>query len=132
MRKRIALSIQLCLQDLPRTFPANAWVNSAEGQAALRRVLLAFSVHKPDVGYCQSMNYLAGMLLLCLDLAEERAFWVIVALIDDNGERSLVFSPLLTEGFCKHLLAFDSMSSAVSIIRLSTCMQQPVDPRQSV
>ena len=72
-------------QDLPRTFPLNAWVGSAEGQGALRHVLLAFSVHKPDVGYCQSMNYVAAMLLLCLDLSEERAFWVMVALIDDNG-----------------------------------------------
>lgn len=76
----------LVAQDLPRTFPSNAWVGSAEGQSALRNVLLAFSVHKPDVGYCQSMNYLAAMLLLCLDLAEERAFWVMVALIDDNGQ----------------------------------------------
>lgn len=73
-------------QDLPRTFPSNAWVGSAEGQSALRHVLLAFSVHKPDVGYCQSMNYVAAMLLLCLDLSEERAFWVMVALIDDNGQ----------------------------------------------
>ncbi|KAL0039855.1 hypothetical protein WJX77_010029 [Trebouxia sp. C0004] len=71
--------------DLPRTFPANAWVSSPEGQSALRHVLLAFSVHKPDVGYCQSMNYVAAMLLLCLDLSEERSFWVMVALIDDNG-----------------------------------------------
>ena len=74
------------LQDLPRTFPLNAWVGSPEGQDALRRVLLAFSVHKPDVGYSQSMNYVAAMLLLCLDLSEERAFWIMVALIDDNGQ----------------------------------------------
>lgn len=73
-------------QDLPRTFPSNAWVGSAEGQGALRNVLLAFSVHKPDVGYCQSMNFVAAMLLLCLNLSEERAFWVMVALIDDNGQ----------------------------------------------
>ena len=32
------------------------------------------------------MNYVAAMLLLCLDLSEERAFWVMVALIDDNGQ----------------------------------------------
>ena len=31
------------------------------------------------------MNYIAAMLLLCLELSEERAFWVMVALIDDNG-----------------------------------------------
>ena len=80
------------MQDVPRTFPHNAWVASAEGQASLRRVLLAFSVHKPDVGYCQSMNYIAAMLLLCLELSEERAFWVMVALIDDNGAPLLMRS----------------------------------------
>ena len=48
-------------------------------------MLLAFSVHEPEVGYCQSMNYVAAMLLLGMDLDEEKAFWAMVALIDDNG-----------------------------------------------
>lgn len=90
----------LVVQDLPRTFPANAWVGSAEGQSALRNVLLAFSVHKPDVGYCQSMNYLAAMLLLCLDLSEERAFWVMVALIDDNGQCGLCLHTCCLSSVC--------------------------------
>lgn len=75
----------LCVQDLPRTFPHNSWVAGGDGKSALRRVLLAFSVHKPEVGYCQSMNYVAAMLLLGMDLDEEKAFWAMVALIDDNG-----------------------------------------------
>ncbi|KAK9867521.1 hypothetical protein WJX84_007024 [Apatococcus fuscideae] len=70
--------------DLPRTFPLNAWVAGSAGQTALRRVLLAFSMHKPTVGYCQSMNYIAAMLLLVLNKCEEDAFWVLVALIDDG------------------------------------------------
>lgn len=37
------------LQDLARTFPANDYMSTEEGQAALRRVLLAFSVHQPQV-----------------------------------------------------------------------------------
>ena len=72
-------------QDLARTFPSNTWMCTAEGQAALRRVLLAFSVQNPKVGYCQSMNFLAATLLLALDRAEEKAFWVLVCLIDDGG-----------------------------------------------
>ena len=72
-------------QDLARTFPSNAWMATAEGQATLRRVLLAFSVQNPRIGYCQSMNFLAAMLLMALDQAEERAFWVLVCLIDDGG-----------------------------------------------
>lgn len=38
------------LQDLPRTFPGHAWLQGPEGQAALRQVLVAFSVHNPKVG----------------------------------------------------------------------------------
>lgn len=37
--------------DLMRTFPTHPWVASGEGQAALRRVLLAAAVHNPAVGY---------------------------------------------------------------------------------
>ena len=58
---------------------------SEEGEEALRHVLLAFSVHAPRVGYCQSMNYLAAMALLACARDREAAFWILVALIDDNG-----------------------------------------------
>eukprot|EP00887_Chlorella_sp_A99_P001441 scaffold8.g1441.t1 len=71
--------------DTPRTFPANAWVQSGEGQEALARVLYAFARHKPDVGYCQGMNYVAALLLLVLGRAEEDAFWVLASLIDDDS-----------------------------------------------
>jgi hypothetical protein len=48
---------------------------------SLRQVLYAFSVHCPHIGYCQSLNYIAGMLLLFLD--EEQAFWMLVTIIED-------------------------------------------------
>ncbi|KAK3705395.1 hypothetical protein LTR37_013368 [Vermiconidia calcicola] len=41
---------------------------------ALRRVLQAFAVHNPMIGYCQSLNFIAGLLLLFLDEDEEKAF----------------------------------------------------------
>lgn len=47
-----------------------------EGQASLRRVLKAYSLHDPDVGYCQGMNFIAGMLLTIV--SEEEAFWMLV------------------------------------------------------
>lgn len=46
------------------------------GQAALRRVLRAYSYHDRDVGYCQGMNFIAGMFLT--QLSEEEAFWLLV------------------------------------------------------
>lgn len=39
----------------------------------------------PQVGYCQGLNYLAGMLLLVMQRDEERAFWVLVSLLDEGA-----------------------------------------------
>lgn len=41
---------------------------------SLRRVLQAFAVHNPGIGYCQSLNFIAGLLLLFLDEDEEKTF----------------------------------------------------------
>ncbi|KAK2761200.1 hypothetical protein FQN54_001721 [Arachnomyces sp. PD_36] len=42
---------------------------------SLRRVLYAFSLHNTKVGYTQSLNFIAGLLLLFLP--EEKAFWML-------------------------------------------------------
>lgn len=42
---------------------------------SLRRVLYAFALHNPNVGYTQSLNFIAGMLLLFMP--EEKAFWML-------------------------------------------------------
>ena len=93
------------MQDLPRTFPGeNRWLASPEGQEALRRVLLAYSVHNPTVGYCQSMNYVAAVLLLVLEMSEEDTFWLMVVLLDGAAAScsfpalSLLSGPLGTPG----------------------------------
>ncbi|KAM0321577.1 hypothetical protein ACHAQA_010067 [Verticillium albo-atrum] len=44
--------------------------------SSLRRVLRAFSIYNPRIGYCQSLNFLAGLLLLFLK-TEEQAFWLL-------------------------------------------------------
>ena len=51
--------------DVPRTFPDHPLFapDSPEGEVgrgALRRVLRAYAMHDPAVGYCQSLNYIAG------------------------------------------------------------------------
>ncbi|OAQ31875.1 TBC-domain-containing protein [Linnemannia elongata AG-77] len=84
-------------RDLHRTFPENINFKSqitkqqdggtslsTENVAAiqsLRRVLLAFSLHCPTIGYCQSLNYIAGMLLLFMN--EEQSFWTLSVIIQN-------------------------------------------------
>nr|POF03894.1 gtpase-activating protein gyp3 [Quercus suber] len=44
---------------------------------SLRRVLQAFAVHNPKIGYCQSLNFIAGLLLIFLDQDEEKSFTLL-------------------------------------------------------
>ncbi len=64
------------------------WTTSAEASGKLQRILVAYSVHMPSVGYCQGMNYLAAMLLLVLKADEVNAFWVLVSLLGEAGRSS--------------------------------------------
>ncbi|KAL1929458.1 hypothetical protein VTP01DRAFT_1596 [Rhizomucor pusillus] len=80
--------------DLHRTFPDNAYFECTVKEdttvdpgsnprlSALRRILLAFSLCAPHIGYCQSLNYLAGIFLLVIQ-DEESAFWMLVTTIQD-------------------------------------------------
>ncbi|RDW86854.1 putative GTPase activating protein (Gyp3) [Aspergillus mulundensis] len=80
-------------RDLHRTFPDNVHFKPEQtGQPgfdngaasvivetemirALRRVLYAFAIHNPQIGYTQSLNFITGLFLLFLP--EEKAFWML-------------------------------------------------------
>ncbi|KAF8395039.1 hypothetical protein HHK36_018978 [Tetracentron sinense] len=67
-------------KDLPRTFPGHPALDE-DGRNALRRLLTAYARHNPSVGYCQAMNFFAGLLLLLMP--EENAFWALMGIIDN-------------------------------------------------
>ncbi|KAL8140477.1 hypothetical protein V2J09_006498 [Rumex salicifolius] len=69
-------------QDLPRTFPGHPWLDTPEGHASLRRVLVAYSFRDSYVGYCQGLNYVAALLLLVMK-TEEDAFWMLAVLLEN-------------------------------------------------
>lgn len=80
---KIYMNMEIIERDLNRTFPDNLYFqqdpdSSKEPRmiSALRRILVAFSIYNPKIGYCQSMNFLAALLLLFLE--EEKAFWMLV------------------------------------------------------
>eukprot|EP00050_Salpingoeca_kvevrii_P002203 m.188605 g.188605 ORF g.188605 m.188605 type:complete len:286 (-) comp10558_c0_seq3:1648-2505(-) len=68
--------------DLMRTFPTHRDFSSLDSPmiSQLRNVLVAFSWHNPVVGYCQGLNMMAAIGLLCLE--EEMAFWLLVAVVE--------------------------------------------------
>ncbi|KAI8882359.1 TBC-domain-containing protein [Backusella circina FSU 941] len=69
-------------RDLHRTFPENDKFKDPSMIQSLRNVLLSFSLYTPSIGYCQSLNYIVGMLLLFME-TEEEVFWMLVTLIHD-------------------------------------------------
>ena len=47
--------MHIYVQDLPRTFPGHPWLDTPDGHATLRRVLVGYSFRDSEVGYCQVM-----------------------------------------------------------------------------
>ena len=68
------------------------------GQASLRRVLKAYSVYDREVGYCQGMNFIAGMFLTFM--SEEDSFWLLVCKCSEPREWVLRDSPLTPSFLC--------------------------------
>ncbi|XP_048004041.1 TBC1 domain family member 4 isoform X2 [Leguminivora glycinivorella] len=75
------------LIDLGRTFPQHSYFASAlgPGQLALYNILKAYSLVDPDVGYCQGLSFVAGVLLLHTEEAD--AFILLRHLMFRRGLR---------------------------------------------
>lgn len=84
-------------KDISRTFPGHSYFDSLKGKQALTRVLEATAVHNPEVGYTQSMNFLAGVLLLLLE--EEQAFWVLDVMVNEILPQDY-YTPSLLGMYC--------------------------------
>lgn len=74
---KTAAAIQID-KDVLRSFPNLE--RDASFLTSLRRILLAYSVRNPVVGYCQSMNFLCGVLFIYLD--EIEAFWMLTHVVE--------------------------------------------------
>lgn len=69
--------------DICRSFPELKTFDSEQEQRLLR-LLNGFANHRPEVGYCQGMNFVAGLLLLVSE-NEEESFGVFTCLMDTKG-----------------------------------------------
>ena len=74
-------------RDINRTFPSLKFFKEVQGQQQLFNVLKAYALYNPEVGYCQGMGFIVGMLLSHLN--EVDAFNVLVGLMRKDGEYNM-------------------------------------------
>ncbi|KAF5275661.1 hypothetical protein FQA39_LY06773 [Lamprigera yunnana] len=68
--------------DIPRTFPDNIYFSNDDIlPKQLFNILVAFAHYNKEVGYCQGLNYIAGLLLL-VTKSEESSFWLLTTLVE--------------------------------------------------
>ena len=65
------------LADIPRTFPLHKFFQLQSTKDKLYRILTAFAIHRPDIGYVQGLNYMVSLLLFHFD--EQDTFWMLLA-----------------------------------------------------
>mmetsp|Transcript_82340 Transcript_82340/g.182926 ORF Transcript_82340/g.182926 Transcript_82340/m.182926 type:complete len:558 (-) Transcript_82340:87-1760(-) len=75
---------ELIRLDIGRTFSELPEFDEKR-QEALFRILNAYANHSPSVGYCQGMNFIAGLLILTSEGNEEEVFGMLVRLMDHVG-----------------------------------------------
>lgn len=75
------------LIDLGRTFPSHPFYRDSlgAGQLSLYNLLKAYSLLDPQVGYCQGLSFVSGVLLL--HMTEEQAFSMMKHLLFHLGLR---------------------------------------------
>uniref|UniRef100_F6SIC0 TBC1 domain family member 4 n=1 Tax=Ornithorhynchus anatinus TaxID=9258 RepID=F6SIC0_ORNAN len=85
--KQLTSQQHAILIDLGRTFPTHPYFSAqlGAGQLSLYNILKAYSLLDQEVGYCQGLSFVAGVLLL--HMAEEDAFRMLKFLMFDAGLR---------------------------------------------
>ncbi|XP_021930020.1 growth hormone-regulated TBC protein 1-like isoform X1 [Zootermopsis nevadensis] len=74
--------VDIVKTDLPRTFPDNIFFSAgASHQQQLYNILVAYAHDNHQVGYCQGLNYIAGLLLL-VTKSEDMTFWLLKVLVE--------------------------------------------------
>nr|XP_046195747.1 TBC1 domain family member 1-like [Oncorhynchus gorbuscha] len=85
--KQLTSQQHAILIDLGRTFPTHPYFQAqlGSGQLSLYNLLKAYSLLDPEVGYCQGLSFVAGVLLL--HMGEEEAFNMLQFLMYHMGLR---------------------------------------------
>lgn len=99
-------------KDLGRCFPHHDLFmhSDGEGQRMLGEVLKCYNLYDPEVGYCQGMGFIVGILLMKMEARD--AFCVFVKLMETHGLRN-VYSKSLS-GLHSRIFQFQQLLSPLS------------------
>ena len=62
--KRQSSCEKIIRRDVDRTYPDHDFFRNPVGQESLFNVMKAYSIHDPEVGYCQGSAFICGLLLI--------------------------------------------------------------------
>ena len=79
--KKFAYVSEQINRDITRTFYNDKFKNG-NGKEMLKNILIAMAFIKPEIGYCQGMNFIVGALINFID-NEEKCFWIFLYFIDN-------------------------------------------------
>ncbi|CAG9313169.1 unnamed protein product [Blepharisma stoltei] len=80
----------LIQKDLARTFPDHEMYKDTKGigQSGILRILRAYAQFDNEIGYCQGMAFIVGLLLIHIK-SEELTFWTFVSIMWDKNWREV-------------------------------------------
>ena len=74
-------------KDINRTFYIDKF-KEGNGKEMLENILILVAFIRPEIGYCQGMNFIVGALINFID-DEETCFWIFLHFIDNIGLKDL-------------------------------------------
>ena len=86
--KRLKQFCEEIERDITRTFYTKKFLEG-NGNEQLKNILTAMAFIRPEIGYCQGMNFIVGALINFID-SEKISFWIFLSFIDDL-ELNLLF-----------------------------------------
>ncbi|KAI6651616.1 Ecotropic viral integration site 5 isoform X2 [Oopsacas minuta] len=92
------------IRDSTRTFPTHEMFQSpdSDGVESLRNLMHAYAVYDKEVGYCQGLGFVAGLLLMIMP--EEEAFCVFIQILQENRIRDMYKPSMSLLSICNHQL----------------------------
>jgi len=101
-------------KDLHRSLPRHPHFDAGgTGIQELRRVLCAYALRNPDIGYCQSMNIVCAVFLLFM--SEEEVFWLLTVVAEKllPGYYSSPLAGLMTDQHIVQILVQEKLPGLV-------------------